>query len=268
MARVETGVNKVDQGRGVAYGYGGQESPAYRLGERPVSPFIDTVYGRLNSLAPGSIVIDLGGGAGRFPAQAPQDRKWRVLGIDHDPDAINQAHRVIRPDDRAIVGDITRLAQLSLPDGMDTGDISAVVSHRVLHAVPLSLRRPIIEGGAGMLPPGGEFYASVASIEDWKAGQVNAEPGVVYDCAPIMFGAFDIPRRDPFAMSFFDDTAMATLIAGSGLVIQGASTFTEPSGYDHITEPNTYRGYLLKVDKSTAESTARGSVVWTLNGNH
>src|SRR5258706_10161139 len=106
----------VDQRRGIGYGYGRENGSAYHLGERAVSPFINGVYGRLQSLPPGSFVADLGGGAGRFPAHAPKDRHWRVFGVDHDPAAIAQASGVILPGDRVVVGDITKLSELPLPE--------------------------------------------------------------------------------------------------------------------------------------------------------
>jgi len=256
---------EADQQTGIDYDYGGKNQVEYILGEQVLSPFVDEVYSRLQGLPPESIVLDLGGGAGRFPVHAPEARPWRALGIDRDSVAIAQAQQAIGPQDRAIVGDITRLRELSFPEGMDPEQVAAAVSHRVLHAVPLVLQRPIVESVAGVLPQGAEFYASVAAINDWKAEALGAKPGEVHDAAPVMFGSFGVSRAKPFSMRFFDADTMAGLVQGTGLRIEGVSTFTEPSGYAHIPHKNTYLAFMLRKTGS-ANGAPRSGVAYAANG--
>lgn len=245
---------------GIQYGYGDPNGAQYHLGEKPVSAFLLQVYDHLNDLPDGAVVVDLGCGAGRFPAHAPVDRQWRTFGVDHDPAAIEQARKVAQPKDTLVVADITQLDKLGL-----NGEVAAAVSHRVLHALPDELQEPVLRSAASILPAEGDLFISAAAATDWKADALRErgqfEPGKTIDVADIMFRDRGVRREQPFAMSFFTSDSLVGLADRTGLEVVSLGSFTEASGYDHLANvENTYVAAQLRKKRNGNGGSSRREV--------
>src|SRR3989338_1680611 len=107
----------------------------YELGaSHPLSSISQRAYSGL-SLEGEGWILDIGGGSGRFPLQAPRPRSARFLVIDINKAVIDQCRAAILQDgrmDEAVVGDITKLA--SLP-AVQNREFRGAVSWRGFYAL-------------------------------------------------------------------------------------------------------------------------------------
>jgi len=231
---------------GTHYDYKALEAErSYNLDEREVDEFVTTIYGRLADNSAGAIVIDLGCGSGRFVKFAPKSREWSYIGLDHNAEAIMHAKQYEKPGDKIIQGDIVRaedyLAEFA-------GRAKAVVSHRVLHAVPEAYHEGILGSARKLMQENGEFYVSVAADTDWKAQELMRrgiyKPDQPNDCRQIMFMDYGIERNERFDMRFYSVSNFKAMLEGNGFKVIQSCTFQEPSGYEHLKHKrNTYHGY-------------------------
>jgi len=241
----------VDQ-RPAQYGYqpdARQDGTGYRLKDRPASDILKTrVLKPLASLVPGSVVIDLGSGDGNFVHKAGGNRPYDILAVDLEPSAIRSVNKLFASQrrrgrenhDTAVVGDISRLSEISELDGT----VDAAVSWRVLHGIPQGLHAPTFNQVYEKLKPGGSFYIAVASERDWKVGALGDgyRPGETNDCSGVMFRDHGVGREHEFPILFYSQDRLAELAQRTGFVVGGVELFEEPSGYAHLKDgkPNTY----------------------------
>jgi cyclopropane fatty-acyl-phospholipid synthase-like methyltransferase len=233
---------KVKQGPVYPYKVEGQ---SYRLGEQKVAPIIERVYTDLNSLPQGSMVLDVGCGAGRLGRNAPKDRPYRILGVDISEGAIEEYRQAIVDEDLpdlAVAGDITEI-------DFRKHNIAAAVSWRVLHALPPELQRRTSTKVREALPLGANFHIAVLSDEDRKKEELERlglyAPGVMNDCAEIM----ELDRAWP--LYFFSESDLKELADQTGFTMNGVDRFQEPSGFPHVQEKFGDITYLFARMKKT-----------------
>lgn len=231
----------VFKARNGQYGYGRD----YLLGQAPLAPVIERVHQRLRQIPTGGIILDLGCGVGRFADGANGSRNYPIVGIDLNPQAVNEYKSKIQEHgwpDEAHVGDIT---DLRIVGGRR---ISAAVSWRVLHALPTELQPLALQEANRVLPGGASLFVAVASKLDWKAQELRNRGELKAigqnNCQEVM------ALEQPFHVEFFDDLKLRRLALTSGFRVLETEIFAEPSGYKHLQEnkpENTYLfGHLVK----------------------
>ncbi len=223
------------------YNYG-----TYELGQRQLSKVIDRVYQDLQLLPPGSVVADLGCGAGRFGLNAPPERPYTIVGVDLSEKAVAIYSQQIQErglPDEALVGDITNL------DFLKGRDVQAIVSWRVLHCLGEPIRRAVLAQSQDLLPADSSFYLAIASNSDWKVGALRRDGGFkvgqLNDCSGVM------GLETPFLVDFFDEGRLR-LLSNGGFSIEQVAAFQEPTGYDHLKLTHPLNDYLFAQFRRTS----------------
>jgi GT2 family glycosyltransferase/2-polyprenyl-3-methyl-5-hydroxy-6-metoxy-1,4-benzoquinol methylase/glycosyltransferase involved in cell wall biosynthesis len=122
--------------------------------ERAFNPTPDSSYGKLLPLVTeGASVLDVGCSYGGFADALRRLRKARVVGIELDPVAAEKARGRC---DALYVGDVAKLMP-DLPGGFDVVVAADVLEHLVEP-------RPVLEGLAKLLAPGGALLASIPNV--------------------------------------------------------------------------------------------------------
>ncbi|HCB23388.1 hypothetical protein A3H81_02995 [Candidatus Daviesbacteria bacterium RIFCSPLOWO2_02_FULL_38_18] len=215
----------------------------YELGaSHPLSSISQRAYSGL-SLEGEGWILDIGGGSGRFPLQAPRPRSARFLVIDINKAVIDQCRAAILQDgrmDEAVVGDITKLA--SLP-AVQNREFRGAVSWRVIHALTRDQQLQVLDQVRRILPERVPFFLAVASDTDWKAAELKAQGIYTQDgpnnCAGIM------GLTEPFQVDFFNPDKLEKLVARAGFKVEGIEGFQEPTGYDKLRETHPLNDYLF-----------------------
>lgn len=216
----------------------------YSLKGKPLSPVAQRAFQTFAALPDGSWVLDLGGGDGRFPDNAPKPRNHRYLAVELHPEAVERYRRIVASDgrlDEAVVGDITRLAEL---DPLKGRDIRGAVSWRVVHALDPEQQRAALSQLGQVMPVRSPFFLAVYSDLDWKAVMLREQsrynPNGVNNCAGIMRLG-----QDEFNLDFFNQGKVVRLAQDTGFTVQSIVPFEEPTGYDHLRTDYPTNRYLL-----------------------
>ncbi len=148
----------------------GQVAPARRPDAPQLAPYVPTpqdVVDRMLALAgvgKNDVVYDLGCGDGRIPITAARRFGARGVGVDIDPQRIEEANA------SAAAAGVTGLVTFKLQDAMKT-DVSeaTVVTLYLLSASNLKLR-PIL---TRQLKPGARIVSHSFGMGDWRAEKVD-----------------------------------------------------------------------------------------------
>lgn len=213
----------------------------YDLGGRPLSLVSQRIYSGL-SLTEEGVILDLGGGSGRIPMNAPRPRSARFVVIDINSTAIDQCRAAILQDgrmDEVIVGDITNLT--TLPE-VQNREFRGAVSWRVIHALTPSQQLQVLDQARQILPFGAPLFLAVASDMDWKAAQLKARgiyiPDAPNDCREVM------GLDESFFVQFFNPDKLKQLATTAGFRVEEMEGFQEPTGFDHLRETHPLNNYL------------------------
>lgn len=225
------------------YGYEDGPNESYVLDKQAISPEVTAVYAELQKLPQGSVVADIGSGAGRLIKNAPKERPYTFLGIELDASAVKKFDKekaTLGLSDQMVVASATELNT-----GSDGITFDAAVSWRVLHNFDEETQRRVCEDVFAALPPGGSFYVSVLSDQDWKlrklreTGEVDLHQLVdserVMDLVENQGKAPEDPTRKRWPLYYFTRNRLQELAQQSGLEIVGdITTFKERSGMPHL----------------------------------
>lgn len=230
------------------YGYRTQDGQVaesgYSLLRRTPSTAMQTVIDNLMTLPVKSQVLNLGCGDGSLEYHTPNNRQFSFVSIDRESEAVETLEEVFREEghgeDAALVGDITNLQALP---AITEEAFAVAVSWRVLHGINPDCYVNIFQNVRDALKPNGTFFISVACDQDWKAAALgeNYDADGVNDCSGAMFRDYGINRDTPFLVHFFTEQFLQELGEKNGFKLEEISTFTEPSGYEHLKDKqNTY----------------------------
>lgn len=213
----------------------------YDLGGRPLSSVSQRVYSGLSLMEEG-VLLDLGGGSGRIPMNAPRPRSAHFLVIDINSTAIDQCRTAILRDgrmDEAVVGDITNLSALPAAQNRE---FRGAVSWRVIHALTPSQQLQVLDQARQILPFGAPLFLAVASDLDWKAAQLKARgiyvPDAPNDCREVM------GLDESFFVQFFNPDKLGKLATTTGFRVEEMEGFQEPTGFDHLRGLHPLNNYL------------------------
>jgi SAM-dependent methyltransferase len=220
----------------------------YILDRQGISPYVEKVYGELQRLPKGGIVLDVGSGAGRLEENAPKNRPYSFLGIELDAGAVKKfdaKKKELGLPDHIVVASATELGFES-KDGHNALKADAAVSWRVLHNFEEPDQLTVCKDIYGALPSGGSFYVSVLSDQDWKLRALR-KSGTPVDLSKLIDServmdlvenngkATDDPTRKQWPLYYFTQDRLRELAKQSGFEVAGnIEVFKEPSGMPHL----------------------------------
>jgi len=111
------------------------------------------------------LIYDLGCGAGRHLAYL-QTQGFRVIGSDVAPNGLEVCQRQLT--EAGLPADLVRADMTACP--FADGTFDAGVSTNVLNHNPRALLQQAIDEVQRVLRPGGEFFLTVLSTDDWRCG--------------------------------------------------------------------------------------------------
>lgn len=188
----------------------------------PLAQIMSYVYECLQILRPGSWVLDLGGGEGRFLKSAPPDRPYLVYAVEVIAAAFKKYAALMKRQGR---GDVAVQGDVTDPKVYRVG-VAAAIMWRVLHALPPELHRKVCELVFNSLLPGGSFFIAVLSEEDWECKALpEYQRGVMHDLALVR------GLKEPFPAFFFWEEYFLELLKNAGFEIVKIQAFMEGTGF-------------------------------------